>query len=197
MDRPAQPHPAQRASTPARTQQPTARSASDPAPAPQPAQRQPRRVRRAPLVRLPPRRVVVDLDPHWRPPPNELYVLIELRGPEHLLIPGVQRMLRAMPLALRVEATTLLPPDAWEQLPLGLFSPLEKGIIQEDLRMTSRAGIAHKLSISVHTVTTYRTRIRQKLKTLPVDQRPVWIEIWLRRFPGYPRPGRSMPKRKR
>ncbi|HEU4321910.1 MAG TPA: hypothetical protein VFS21_02065 [Roseiflexaceae bacterium] len=61
---------------------------------------------------------------------------------------------------------------------------VQKEIVRADLRHTKRRLIAQQLCISPNTITAYRTSIRKKFLALPEEQRPVWVQAWLRHFPG-------------
>lgn len=110
--------------------------------------------------------------------------ILHLQGPEDRVIFYVEQLARIIPLMLNVDVSTMLPPDAWDHLPPRLLTTVQQGIVREDLRMTKRTLIAAALCISPNTITAYRTTIRKKFLSIPEEQRPLWMQIWLRRFPG-------------
>ncbi|HEU4323871.1 MAG TPA: hypothetical protein VFS21_12050 [Roseiflexaceae bacterium] len=119
---------------------------------------------------------------------------LTLEGPQELLIPQLEQLGRSAALTLHLDASALMPADAWEQVPLNLLTTAELAIIREDLRLTKRGPMADQLHLSPRTITAYRTTIRRKLLTIPAEQRPLWALAWLRRFPGMPRSKNGEPK---
>jgi len=73
-----------------------------------------------------------------------------------------------------------------EQPPAVQLRPVEREIVQMDLRGEPRREIASKLQLTPGTVTVYRRLIRLRLRAIPEDQRELWMLLWLRRFPGAP-----------
>ncbi|HEU4327762.1 MAG TPA: hypothetical protein VFS21_31790 [Roseiflexaceae bacterium] len=110
--------------------------------------------------------------------------IVRLQGPEDRVIFYVEQLARTIPVTLNVDISTTLPSDAWDHLPPRFLTAVQQGIVREDLRMTKRTLIAAALFISPNTITAYRTTIRKKFLTIPEEQRPLWMHIWLRRFPG-------------
>ena len=62
--------------------------------------------------------------------------------------------------------------------------PVEREIVQMDLRGEPRREIASRLQLTPGTVTVYRRLIRLRLRAIPEGQRELWMLMWLRRFPG-------------
>ncbi len=121
----------------------------------------------------------------------EFSAIVRLQGPEDRVIFYVEQLAHTIPVTLSIDISTTLPPDAWEHLPPRFLTAVQQGIVREDLRMTKRTLIAAALCISPNTITAYRTTIRKKFLSIPEEQRPLWMHIWLRRFPG----SRGTPRR--
>ncbi|HEU4328235.1 MAG TPA: hypothetical protein VFS21_34175 [Roseiflexaceae bacterium] len=122
--------------------------------------------------------------PGLAPPLSTFFAVSRLFGAPDSVLYAVEQIARATDAVLQLDALVELPPDAWESLPPQLLNPVQQAIVREDLRHAKRRLIAQKLHISPNTVTAYRTIIRKKLLRLPTQGRPVWMLVWLRRFPG-------------
>ncbi|GAB4201440.1 MAG: hypothetical protein OHK0022_23510 [Roseiflexaceae bacterium] len=120
----------------------------------------------------------------WQPEPGTLYTIIQFQGTEDQVQCVVQQISHTTAVVLHIDASATMPPDAWERLPRGLLSASQQALVREDLRHTKREDIAVILHLSPQTITTYRTTIRRKFLTIPAEERPLWMQIWLRYFPG-------------
>ncbi len=170
----------------------TPRRAAQPAPPAAPTE-PPDQLPDEPLEQPPARWRV--LDPGWRPRQTGFFVVMQVYGTPELVIAAVEQLARGTDLVVQMDAAIELPASAWDQLPPRLLSPVQQAIVREDLRNTKRSLMSQRLHLSPNTITAYRTEIRKRLLGLPADQRPVWVETWLRRFPGTT-PGPRRPTRR-
>lgn len=95
---------------------------------------------------------------------------------------------------VQVGLEVALPPGAREELAAAdMLRPVERAIVLMDLRGEPRRQIASQLELSAGTVTVYRRLIRLRLRGIPEEQRPPWMLMWLRRFPGMAPPQPPAP----
>ncbi|HEU4325136.1 MAG TPA: hypothetical protein VFS21_18490 [Roseiflexaceae bacterium] len=135
------------------------------------------------------------LDPSWQPQQPGFFVVMQVYGTPERVLAAVEQVARGTELVLQMGTAIELPASAWDQLPPKLLTPMQQAIVREDLRNTKRTLISQRLHISPNTITAYRTQIRRRFLTLPAEARPVWIETWLRRFPGNTPSPRRNPRR--
>ncbi|GAB4207755.1 MAG: hypothetical protein OHK0022_36380 [Roseiflexaceae bacterium] len=126
-------------------------------------------------------RIVLD---NWQPEPGHICAIIEIHGTEDQILSAIEQLGRSIDVILHIDANAIMPPDAWEHLPPRFLTPTQQAIVREDLRHTKRNLMARTLNISRHTITAYRTIIRRKFLGLPLEERPIWMQLWLRYFPG-------------
>ncbi|HEU4324856.1 MAG TPA: hypothetical protein VFS21_17050 [Roseiflexaceae bacterium] len=133
----------------------------------------------------------------WQPPPDGFFATLQIFGSPEQVQRAVEQIAQTIDVVLNMDAATVLPADAWDQLPPRLLTAVQREIVREDLRHTKRSEMARSLCVSPNTITAYRTQIRKKFSALPPEQRPLWALVWLRRFPGRGAPRRRGPGRKR
>ncbi|GAB4108519.1 MAG: hypothetical protein OHK0022_60000 [Roseiflexaceae bacterium] len=136
----------------------------------------------------------------WKPEPGSTYTIVQFHGTDHQLMHMVEQIGSSATIVLHIDASVTMPPDAWDHLPPHFLTPMQQTIVREDLRGTKRNLIAQTFHISPATVTAYRTAIRKKFLSLPPEERPLWMQIWLRSFPGmqeFPADLPDKPRRKR
>lgn len=108
-----------------------------------------------------------------------------------------------LPITIHLGSKTLISLEGLEELPPEARpTPVERALIQLDLRGEPRRRIAPRLGLTVSTVTVYRRNIRLKFRHVPPERQPEWMVRWLRRFPGRtPKdstaPGQKTPRRRR
>ncbi|GAB4201568.1 MAG: hypothetical protein OHK0022_23750 [Roseiflexaceae bacterium] len=127
------------------------------------------------------------LDANWQPAKDGFFIIVQVHGTPEQAVTAVERLGQCRNIILQMDTVIELPASAWDQLPQRMLTTVQQAIVREDLRNTKRKVIAEKLNIGVNTITAYRHRIRQQFFSLPEDQRPIWVQTWLRRFPGMPK----------
>ncbi|GAB4208405.1 MAG: hypothetical protein OHK0022_37900 [Roseiflexaceae bacterium] len=120
----------------------------------------------------------------WKPEPGSTYAIVQFHGSDERLMRMVEQLGSTATIVLHIDASATMPSDAWDHLPPYFLTPMQQAIVREDLRGTKRTLIAQTFHISPATITSYRTTIRKKFLSIPAEQRPLWMQIWLRYFPG-------------
>ncbi|GAB4215394.1 MAG: hypothetical protein OHK0022_55270 [Roseiflexaceae bacterium] len=123
----------------------------------------------------------------WKPEPGSTYTIVQFHGADEGVMRLIEQLGSSAMLVVQIDAGVTMPPDAWDHLPPRMLTPTQQAIVREDLRGTKRTLIAQTFHISPATITAYRTTIRKKFLGIPPEQRPVWMQIWLRYFPGMQR----------
>ena len=117
------------------------------------------------------------------PEPAELHALIQISGPQEAVAALIERLARHAAITVLAEGDLALPEDAGAELARPLTAT-ERALVQHDLRGEPRRRIAERLGVTPGTITVYRRLIRLKLRAVPPERRPLWMQSWLRRFPG-------------
>ncbi|GAB4108506.1 MAG: hypothetical protein OHK0022_59950 [Roseiflexaceae bacterium] len=120
----------------------------------------------------------------WKPEPGSSYTIVQFHSFDQHAMRMVEQLGSTTTIVLHIDASVTMPPDAWDHLPAHFLTPTQQAIVREDLRGTKRTLIAQTFHISPATVTCYRTAIRRKFLSILPEKRPLWMQIWLRYFPG-------------
>ncbi|GAB4207934.1 MAG: hypothetical protein OHK0022_36800 [Roseiflexaceae bacterium] len=123
--------------------------------------------------------------PPRRPPQlGTLSMEIRLNGPEQDSIRMIKYLSQELPVILCVEAFVTLPDEVWSQFPERFLNRSERNIVREDLRLNSTNEVSRILHMTTRTINYYRSNIRSQFLSIPPEQRPAWMDAWLRRYPG-------------
>ncbi|GAB4198207.1 MAG: hypothetical protein OHK0022_17220 [Roseiflexaceae bacterium] len=120
----------------------------------------------------------------WKPEPGSSYTVIHVHGNDDGVMRMVEQLGSTATIVVHIDASATMPPDAWDHLPPHFLTPTQQAIVREDLRGTKRTLMAQTFHLCPATITCYRTAIRKKFLSIPPEERPLWMQIWLRNFPG-------------